>query len=208
MAYRIGVDFDNTLVTYDEILRDEAFHRGWLTSATISGKQAIRDAIRQRPQGEEEWQHLQAVAYSRRISDARLMAGVEQFFAQCRQQRSHVFIISHKTEAAAADPSARLRASALSWMEVHGFFNPEGFGLLRDQVYFESTRREKLQRIASLHCTHFIDDLEETFLDAAFPAQVARILYAPGGSAVPLQNIRIARTWQEITTELFPHVAR
>ena len=48
-------------------------------------------------------------------------------------------------------------------MEQQGFFDPKGLNLKRENVYFESTREEKVARIGFLKCTHFIDDLEETF---------------------------------------------
>ena len=37
-------------------------------------------------------------------------------------------------------------------------------GLTEGDVFFNSTREEKIERIANLRCTDFIDDLEETFL--------------------------------------------
>ena len=49
-------------------------------------------------------------------------------------------------------------------------------------VYFESTRAEKIERIIALSCTHFIDDLEEVFDDPAFPSNVERLLLSPAGS--------------------------
>ena len=56
-----------------------------------------------------------------------------------------------------------------------------GIGLA--DVYFESTRAEKLKRIAALSLTHFIDDLEEVLTDPDFPPNVERILFADRRSA-------------------------
>ena len=44
-------------------------------------------------------------------------------------------------------------------------------GIAREDVYFESTRADKLTRIAALSLTHFIDDLEEVLTDPDFPAR-------------------------------------
>ena len=54
-----------------------------------------------------------------------------------------------------------LRQAALGWMTAQGFFGTSGFAVPAENVFFESTRAEKLARIAALGCTHFIDDLEE-----------------------------------------------
>ena len=54
--------------------------------------------------------------------------------------------------------------AALGFMRKYGFFDEDILNLSVDSVYFEMTREEKVKRIESLQCTHFIDDLEEIFL--------------------------------------------
>ena len=73
-----------------------------------------------------------------------------------------------------------LREVALKWMEGKGFFDEKQFALARDRIFFESTRDKKIERIKSLSCTHFIDDLAEVFLHQNFPDQVEKILYHIG----------------------------
>ena len=57
---RIGIDFDNTIITYDDVFRATALGRG-LIKEDFAGrsKQAIRDHIRLLPDGEIAWQRLQ-----------------------------------------------------------------------------------------------------------------------------------------------------
>ena len=88
-------------------------------------------------------------------------------------------------------------------MAAHGVFDPEGLGLAGDDVFFEATRAEKLLRISALGCTHFIDDLEETFLEPSFPASVGRILYAPSGASQAVTGVQVCATWQSISDFLF-----
>ena len=53
---RIGLDFDNTLIRYDDVFATAARDRG-LVNANFSGnKQEVRDAIRLLPDGEFAWQ--------------------------------------------------------------------------------------------------------------------------------------------------------
>src|SRR5215471_11862452 len=176
-----GIDFDNTIVTYDELLATIARERGLLDTATPLNKRSIRESIRQLPDGEIEWQKCQALLYGQRIAEARLIEGVTQFVAQCRERKIPVYIVSHKTEFSTYDPTGtNLRTAAMNWMIGNRFFEPAGLALDPANVFFAATRGEKCERIRQLACTHFIDDLEEVFLDDSFPPSTARILYEPG----------------------------
>jgi|ERR1051326_710811 hypothetical protein len=199
-----GIDFDNTIVTYDELLTKIAQERGLIDAGCGLTKRSIRDRIRQLPDGEIEWQKCQALLYGQRIAEARLIDGVAAFIGICRQRGIPVHIVSHKTEFSRYDPSGtNLRTAAMNWMIANGFFKPEGLALDPEQVYFAGTREEKIERIRELGCTHFIDDLEETFLEASFPQHTARILYEPGRQAPAPHGVALMRTWQEIRDYLF-----
>jgi hypothetical protein len=59
-------------------------------------------------------------------------------------------------------------------------------------VFFAETKQGKLQQIADLGCTHFIDDLPEFLLEPDFPAGVERILFDPWNryaGEVPLTRV-------------------
>ena len=199
----VGVDFDNTLVSYERVLERVAVERGLIEAGAWRGKRAMRDAIRRRPDGEREWQRLQAEIYGPRIQEAELIAGVDAFFARARQARVGVAVVSHKTARAAEDQTGTdLHEAALGWMRRRGFFEATGFGLGREAVYFEPTRQAKLARIQQLGCTHFIDDLEETFQEPAFPPAVERILYAPHEGSAP-RGVRLATTWEQVAGYVF-----
>lgn len=200
----IGVDFDNTLISYDELLYSVGVQKGLISSTTEKNKKCIRDQIRQLPNGEIEWQKLQAFAYGPRIGEARLIDGVWGFFKLCQQNRIRVYIISHKTEFANYDgPHTNLRKAALDWMKANQFFQEEGLGLSLDSVFFGMIRQEKIDRIKTLGCTHFIDDLEETFLEESFPSDIEKILFAPYPQPPLLPGIRVLRSWQEISDYFF-----
>ena len=199
-----GIDFDNTIVTYDELLTTIARERGLIDAAHTQTKRSIRDQIRQLPDGEIEWQKCQALLYGPRIAEARLIDGAAGFITLCRERGIPVHIVSHKTEFSKYDASGtNLRSAALSWMTAHRFFDPAGLGLSPHTVYFAGTREEKIDRIRDLACTHFIDDLEETFLEESFPPATARILYEPGRQSPAPHGVALMRTWQEIRDYFF-----
>jgi hypothetical protein len=204
MPFVIGVDFDNTLVSYDSLMHRIAAEQGLINSSVPTNKRHIRDAIRELPDGELLWQKVQALAYGPRINESRLMEGVQSFFQDCRRHEIPVYIVSHKTKFASADPGGtNLREAALGWMERNGFFDPDVLGVAREDVYFEATRKQKIMRIVSVGCTHFIDDLAETFLEDGFSAEIKKLLFDPHGHQSAPPGIPILRDWKEIGRYFF-----
>jgi hypothetical protein len=204
----IGVDFDNTLIIYDDLFEKLAVDRNLLDNRafkgkSIRGKQQIRDALRAQANGEIEWQKLQADAYGPRIGEARPAPGAGRFLQLARRAGIIVYTVSHKTEWASQDRTGtNLRRAALDWMASNGLFE-EGVGLSPGKVFFGATREEKIAHIRNLGCTHFIDDLEETFAEAGFPADVTRILYTPHSTATAVPGVIVVQSWKQICEYFF-----
>jgi hypothetical protein len=196
---RIGIDFDNTIVDYDAVFLATARERGLVPAAFSGGKTALRDAIRRGP-GEDEWTRLQAEVYGPRILQAVPYAGFAGFLGAALAAGAELFIVSHKTEFAAADPDGvNLRDGARAWLEANGFV---GAGAIAPEaVYFEGTREEKLRRIEALGVEAFIDDLAEVFEEASFPASVQRLLFVPSGP--PHAQYATFGSWEAIGAAIF-----
>ncbi|HEX4504292.1 MAG TPA: hypothetical protein VH722_01070 [Alphaproteobacteria bacterium] len=176
---RIGIDFDNTIICYDAVFLSAAIARGLVPGDFTGGKRAVRDAIRLLSDGELTWQRLQGHVYGQGIAGATMFGGLDDFLQRCRRAGHSVVIVSHKTEYGHFDPArVNLREAALGWMRGRGFFADDGFAIRREDIHFEGSRAEKLERIAALGCTHFIDDLREVLDDPDFPSGVERILFA------------------------------
>jgi hypothetical protein len=206
MSLVVGIDFDNTIATYDRLFHALALERDLIDGTVPHSKRRIRDAVRLRDEGELHWQQLQASAYGRHMAAAALAPGVGEFLMRCREAGVTVYVISHRSSHAAADPDGvPLRAAALDWMRAHGLFGSGGLGVREEDVFFASTRAEKLVRIGTLACSHFVDDLEEVLLEPEFPSGVVRILYAPErDQAEPvLDGVRIVNHWSEVREVVF-----
>lgn len=166
MSITIGVDFDNTIVSYDDLFYEIALERNLIPAKTPRKKNIIRDVVRSTLSGEVRWQELQSIAYGSEMSHAKLIPFVDEFFSWCHQTSTQVYIVSHKT--------LDFRDSALSWIQKNKVFANNN---LTNKIYFELTRIEKIERICNLGCTHFIDDLEEVFIEPDFPKNVRKILF-------------------------------
>jgi hypothetical protein len=200
----IGIDFDNTIVSYDDLMYRIARERGLIGECADQTKRSVRDRVRQLPDGEIEWQKLQALVYGPLMGQARLNEGADEFIRHCRLAGMTVVIVSHKTEYASYDETrTNLRIAALEWMAAHRFFEPEGLDLSPGGVYFESTRADKIARIESLGCTDFIDDLEEVFLEPSFPPFVRKILYAPHAAPASTNGATVMPSWLALRDYFF-----
>lgn len=202
----IGIDLDNTIISYDVCCRTLAMAKGWLPAETPAGKRAVRDALRAQPGGEMRWRELQALAYGPRMDLAEPMPGALDFVRACRAAGARTVIVSHKTRFAKAfDTGVNLRQAAMGWLQGNGFLDAATTGLTPDDVWFESERAAKNRRIAALGCNVFIDDLEEVFADPSFPAGVEKILLAPAGLAsAGAAGALVCAGWPEIAAHVFP----
>lgn len=202
----IGVDFDNTLVTYEQVFRDVAIARGLIDPDFAGTKQEIRDHIRLLPDGELAWQRLQGFVYGKGIAKAQMFQGADDFLRRARAKDLPVVVVSHKTEYGHYDPDrVNLRESARAWMRTNGFFASSGFGIPAENVFFEGSRAEKLERIARLGCTYFIDDLEEVLEDPDFPAGISRILFSQS-KPVRAAPYTVCTSWRQIEEHVFARV--
>ena len=200
---RIAVDFDNTLVSYGTMFGKTAASLGFIAPDRAPEKDAIRDLVRALDDGEAKWQRLQAIVYGAGIGEARPFDGVRPFLAAARRAGAKLFLVSHKSEFAAADPhGVNLRTAARGWMNAQNLIGDGGFA--PQDVYFESTRAEKIARVTSLNATHAIDDLIEVFAEPAFPSGVERLLFAPDGAPADTRWT-VYRQWADVTAALFPN---
>ncbi len=168
---RIGIDFDNTIADYHNVFTVVAREIGLVDDGFYGDKTALRNFLRNRPGGEQEWQRLQGQVYGNYIGLASPMPGIEDFLIACREHGTDVYIVSHKTEFGHFDLTRmNLRDAARGWLGDNGFFHASGHGIDPANVKFEATRGAKVRTIRALALDHFIDDLAEVFEDENFPA--------------------------------------
>lgn len=190
----IGIDFDNTIVCYDDVFARVAVELGLVPPEVATSKTAVRDHLRAAGQ-EDRWTELQGTIYGPRMPDAPPFPGVLEFFRACRAAGVPVAIVSHRTRFPYLGERHDLHAAARDWLARHGFHDPAGIGLPADRVFFEEAKEAKLARIAKVGCTHFIDDLPELLAHPLFPQDVRRILFDPHGEHAVKPDIEVLASW-------------
>ncbi len=191
----LGVDFDNTIVCYDEVFHRLALAEGLIPTTVPCDKTSVRDFLRAAGR-EDRWTAMQAVVYGERMPEARPFPGVLDFFAACAERSLRVSILSHRTRQPIAGAPCDLHAAAFRWLEANGFVDL----ISRDAIHFRETRAEKVARVRETGCTHFIDDLPEFLAEPLLPPDLHRILFDPARAVRAKPGLTVVASWPEVRT--------
>ena len=197
---RIGFDFDNTIVSYDELFYRVAIEKQLIPAGLPRSKLAVRDHLR-KADDENTWTEMQGYVYGTRMNDALAYPGAIEFIKLARKCGIDMVIVSHKTKLPFRGPNYDLHQAARGWVET---YLVEGIDSLiePDQVFFEVTKKDKVARIAQCDCDFYIDDLPEILLMPDFPQKTERILFDPENSHAEERVERRLKSWQEIRNYL------
>lgn len=212
MIMILGVDFDNTLACYDGLFHAEAVERGLLSSDAPKNKRGVRDVLRSKGQ-DVDFTRLQGYVYGPGIMKAPVYDGAVAALRDLIARGTTIYIISHKTRFPYIGPKYDLHDYAYCWLKMRGLYEPGMFS--SDHVFLELSKSAKLERIAALGCTHFIDDLPEFLNDPDFPQGVERLLFLPcvcKGKEIIHTDFPVFSCWLELLTHLRqiligPHIA-
>lgn len=173
----IGLDFDNTIVSYDALFHKVALEGGWITTDVLVSKVSVRDHLRSIGQ-EPVWTEMQGYVYGARMDEAAAYPGVLACLTWAREQGIPVSIVSHKTKHPFLGKQYDLHAAARHWIDLY-LSDVSGPLVAPDRVYFELSKESKVQRIADIGCSVYVDDLPEILLAPGFSTTVAPILFDP-----------------------------
>lgn len=175
----IGLDFDNTIVSYDALFHTVGVARGLVPKETPVSKLAVRDHLRQVGQ-EPAWTELQGYVYGACMGEAEAFPGAIEFIRAARAAGAEVFIVSHKTRHPFLGPRYDLHEAAAKWIAAE-LTDGDAPLLAAGRVFFELTEEEKIARISACACDYFVDDLPEILQMPGFPAGAEKLLFDPEG---------------------------
>jgi len=191
----IGLDFDNTIVSYDALFHRVAMDEGLVSEDIPCSKVAIRDYLR-RIGKEDSWTEMQGLVYGRRMSEASVYPGVINSLKWARKIGIKLSIVSHKTKHPFLGPQYNLHEAAREWIQRN--LNDQNQPLIGpENIFFELTKELKVARISKIGCNFFIDDLPEIFENSKFPLQVKKILFDPDNYHKNLDFIRL-QNWSDV----------
>lgn len=197
----IGLDFDNTIVSYDALIHGVAAELGVLTGRVVPNKVAVRDHLRSKGL-EQTWIEMQGEIYGPRMKDAVVYPGFIEFLISARSGGHALSIVSHKTLKPFAGPPYDLHQSARDWIATH--LTRDGLAIIEpSRIYFETTKPAKIARIADIGCDAYIDDLPEILLDTGMPANIRKLLFDPDGNHANADgSLRRIERWSQVWSAL------
>lgn len=196
----VGLDFDNTIVSYDALFAKVAREQGIQVAATAS-KNEVRDQLHALGR-DDAWTEMQGYVYGARMSEAVPFPGALESIARLVANGLSVFIVSHRTLHPYRGPAYDLHHSARQWLEDHRFFDVRGVSLQRDSVFFELSKQDKVARIHNLGCDHFVDDLPEILALIGADNRIRRILFDPQRQHRDTPGVHRVAAWNEICRAL------
>lgn len=176
---RIGFDFDNTLVEYDQLFYDAALRQGLIPKNLLQTKEAVKAFI-QSHHTDQAFTNLQGLVYGEMIKEVKAKKSLETFLSNLVDKNHKLLIVSHKTVKPYSGANYNLRAAALQWLHDNKFTGNGGFFTEVEDVFFENTIDEKIERIKKLRCDIFFDDLPRIL--EGLGENITGYLYDPGNS--------------------------
>ena len=192
---KLGLDFDNTLIDYDEVFYEIAFDKNLIPKNIGKTKVEVRKFLKDK--GEEElFTLLQGEVYGSKINLAKQSTGMFETLKILKEQNIELFIVSHKTLYPYAGPKFDLHQSALKWLKLNNFFDTNQLNFKKENIYFELTIENKIKRIESIGIPHYVDDLTK-ILELIKPT-IKRLHYNPKADLSNINDIVTLRSWEEI----------
>ena len=192
---KLGLDFDNTLIDYDEVFYEIAIDKNLIPKNIEKTKIEVRRYLKD--QGKENlFTLLQGEVYGSKITLAKQSKGMLETLKMLKKQEVELFIVSHKTLHPYAGPKYNLHLAALKWLTQNNFFDTNELDFKKENIFFELTVEDKIERIESLGVTHYIDDLTK-ILELISPT-INRIHYNPKAKNSNIDNIFNLRSWTSL----------
>ncbi len=192
---KLGLDFDNTLIDYDEVFYEIASDRNLIPKNVGKTKVEVRKYLKDTGQ-ERLFTLLQGEVYGSKINLAKQSKGMFETLNILKEQKIELFIVSHKTLYPYAGPKYDLHQSALKWLTLNDFFDTNLLNFKKENIFFELTIEKKIKRIESIGITHYIDDLTK-ILELITPS-IRRIHYNPQGTISNIKDVITLRSWEEL----------
>ena len=173
----IGLDFDNTIVCYDNAFKVMASSHLDLPDHISRNKASIKDYLIKTNRS-EEWTLFQGLLYSEGLQYAQAFTGAVDVLQELVDMGCTLIVISHKTKNPIAGPAFDLHKAAKNW--IAKFLCSKGLLTGENDIILCPTKELKLREIKLRKCDIFLDDLDEILSHPQFPAATQGVLYNPG----------------------------
>jgi len=188
----IGLDFDNTLVCYNEAIVRLADKLLKLPPDLPRTKLAIRDYLREANR-EHDWTAFQGELYGPGMSYAEPFEHSVETLQVLKAAGYSLCIVSHRSFTPYAGPAYDLHAAARAWIDENLALDL----IVNSQAFFYETMNQKIAAIGALECEIFVDDLPIVLANEDFPSTCQPILFDPENFHAKVNFVRINH-WNQL----------
>ncbi|CAE19696.1 conserved hypothetical protein [Prochlorococcus marinus subsp. pastoris str. CCMP1986] len=192
---KLGLDFDNTLIDYDEVFYKLALEKNLIPQSINKDKKSVRKFFIDN-NIEDEFIKLQGEVYGLKVLEAKQSFGMFEALKSLKNDNFELIIVSHKTKYPYSGKKYDLHKAASNWLEVNKFYDEDGLAMKRENVYFEVTKEDKISRIEELDISFYIDDLQ-SILEMIRPS-IKRILYNPKFKEKIDKDFYLLENWKDL----------
>ena len=193
MKVRIGLDFDNTIVCYDEVFAKLCLEFPDFPVKARRDKSSVKEYLVSKGLN-SKWTELQGLVYGPSMRDAKPYLGVVEVLRDLEDKGFGLVVISHRTRYPYRGQRFDLHRYAHQWVESHlgdieQFKNAEN-------IFFLESLDDKVRKANELRCDYFFDDLKSVLTHPDFDKHITKILFDPrsaclGGS----EDYSIVNSW-------------
>ena len=195
----IGFDFDNTIISYDEIFYKIALEKKLIPRNLEKNKSSVKEYLHKYNKY-NEFTELQGLVYGKEIMRANPSKGLLKLLEEIKSIKTcKLFIVSHKTQYPYIGEKIDLRKAASKW--IGNYLRNEKSRYFKEKnIYYESTIESKIKRINKLKCDVFFDDLPNII--KLLPEKMGRILYDPNKNNNE-DNMEKISDWSDLLIDRF-----
>jgi len=192
----IGLDFDNTIVSYADAFRRICEDKASIPKEVKRSRSGVKDYLLSSNQ-EDKWTLLQGELYGPGMRYATPFDGCIEAI-KALEERNKVYIVSHRSKKPYGGQDYELHNYAREWIKNH-LSGSRLANEMKEYVSFHEALEQKVEAIRMLKLDIFVDDLEKVLLHPSFPENTERILFSQQTS-VSLCNagLRCVSQWSDI----------
>jgi len=169
---KLAIDLDNTIINYTDLFYKVAKDKLSI-QANIKNKENIKKIIINKF-SEKKWTEIQSTVYSQKILQAKIFPG---FIKEIKKLSKYceIFIVSHKTVWPIYGKKINLHNKTKQFLKKKKISFCKDSLIIKENVFLEITKKNKIKRIKKIKPDYFIDDLESIL--KSIPKSINKILF-------------------------------
>ena len=187
----VGLDFDNTIVSYEDSIEVLCEEVGLPISKGLNKKESLKESSI-KVGGDQYWTFLQGELYGPKMEFAKPFENCFDALSAMPYEIKFI-ILSHRSPKPYGGQEYNLTEYAEAWINKNV---PRSLLNRIEHIEFFESKKDKILAIQRWAPAVFIDDLTSIFLDPLFPLNVSPVLFDPCSRSIC--GFRVMTNWIDL----------